>query len=404
MPTSRRAKRGQSPSRARARTDADRGTLEHELHVHQEALRAQNEKLVSTLVALEESRDRFVELYDFAPIGFMTLDANGVIREINLGAATLIGKAREELIEFPMVGYLDRSERARFLNFLRICRRYSHGLLPEDEFKLREGKGPARTVHVVCSPRRVTKGARELFVAIVDVTDRRQLEEERERARVQQAELVREILSFQERERRRMARDIHDDLGQQVTGLRLKLDWLATAAAAHDELRGPLAQLTEHAAALDRRIDFLLHQLRPSGLDDLGLEAALRQVVRDWSHTFGVAAEFQSGGFGEERLGPDAEAHLFRIVQEALNNAHKHARATSVRVALVRRDGRVTLVVHDNGIGLQPAGPGAPTVHRGLGLVGMQERATLIGATLEIRSRPGRGTTISVDLPDGGRQ
>lgn len=395
-----------SPARPRKRVsshlavpgDVAGKALEHELHVHQEELRVQNEKLVAALLALEESRDRFVELYDFAPIGFLTLDPRGIVHEINLGAATLLGKARDEVIGFPLVGFLDRSHRARLLNFLRLCRNHTHGALPFDEFLLRQtAAGALRTVHVSCSPRTLPGGGCELFLAITDVTNRRQMEEERELARAQQAELVRQMMSVQERERRRIAQNLHDDLGQYVTGLRLKLDWLATLAGGNATLREPIAQVQEHAAEVDRRVDALTRDLRPAGLDDLGLVAALRQSVREWSQTFSVPADFQSSGFDVGRLLPDTEAHLFRIAQEALNNVHKHARATSVRVALVRRDGRVTLAVHDNGSGLTP---GSPHGRRGLGLVGMQERATLIGATLEVRSRAGRGTTISIDLAD----
>jgi signal transduction histidine kinase len=386
----------------RARTEAaeepESRKLLHELHVHQEELQAQNEKLVAAMLALEQTRDRFVELYDFAPIGYLTLDPNGVVRECNLSAATLLRKPRHDLIGLPLMGSLDQGQRARFLSYLRTCRSYTHGPLPSDEFTLRGDIDDVRTVQLACSPRaRAMLRPHELFIAMTDATDRKRLEEEQERARLKQAELVREMMSHQERDRRRMAQDIHDDLGQRVTGLRLKLDWFASVVRDTPGLVEALGQVQEQAAQLDRHVDFLLRQLRPALLDDLGLEHALRQSVTDWSATFGIPAEFQSSGMSDYRLPPDIEAHLFRIVQEALNNVHKHAAAGYVRVVLVRHDGTTTLVVQDDGIGAPPHLQ-SKTSRTGLGLIGMRERAALIGATLDIRARRGRGTTISLEL------
>jgi signal transduction histidine kinase len=380
--------------------EPDSRTRLHELQVRQEQLRAQNEKLVAALLALEQTRDRFVELYDFAPIGYLTLDPHGVVRECNLSAATLLREPRHDLIGFPLMGFVDKGQRARFLGYLRTCRKYTHGPWPADEFVLGDRVTESRTVQLVCSPRsRTSVRPHELFIAMSDVTDRSRLEEEQERARTKQAELVREMMSLQERERRRVAQDIHDDLGQRITGLRLKLDWLANVAKDLPQLTEPLGQVQEQAAQLDRHVDFLLGQLRPVGLDDFGLEAALRQMVADWSATFGIQAEFQTSGMSDYRFPTETEAQLFRIVQEALNNVHKHAAAGYVRVALVRRDSRTALIIQDNGVGAPPHLQ-SETSRTGLGLIGMRERAAIIGATLDIRARRGQGTTIALELPD----
>jgi len=215
-----------------------------------------------------------------------------------------------------------------------------------------------------------------------------------ERSRVR---LLRQIVRAQEDERRRIARDIHDHLGQQMTALRLSLDSLAQDVPGA-ELRQRLEQTQAIAGRLDADVDFLAWELRPAALDDLGLAPAIGNFVREWTKHSGIAAEFHTTGMEGQRLAPEAESALYRITQEALNNAMKYARPTGVDVLLERRGGQVVLIVEDDGVGFDPqraAGDGAG----GLGLVGMRERATLVGGSLEIESRPGEGTTVFARVP-----
>jgi PAS domain S-box-containing protein len=374
--------------------------LQHELAVHQEELRAQNEKLVSAMQSLEETRDRYVELYDFAPNGYMTLDARGFVRDINLTALAMLGTTRTALLGLPILRFIPPDHRAAFLKYLNRCRIYTGGPCPDMELPLETPQG-ARLVQLTCRPRGQNESrAQQLFTTLIDVTEQRRLEAEREEARRRHAALVRQMLSILERERHRMARDIHDDLGQQVTALRMKLDWLASLVASDEELCGPVATVQSAASAVDRHVDFLLRELRPAGLEELGLVPTLTGVVREWGATFGVAAEFRSAGMEGRRLPPEVETHVFRIVQEALNNVHKHAAAKAVSVRLERRDARIALTIADDGSGFDPSRP-STAKRKGLGLLGMHERAALIGGELRVQSILGRGTTLTVDLPIG---
>jgi signal transduction histidine kinase len=220
--------------------------------------------------------------------------------------------------------------------------------------------------------------------------ERRQLE----RSRLQ---LLRKLVRTQEDERRRIAREIHDHLGQQSTALRLNLEALKEQCAAYKELCEPIAQTQAIAARLDSEVDFLAWELRPASLDDIGLSAALANFTKDWSKHFGIPADYHSTDMDKERPSPETETCLYRIAQEALNNTYKHARAKRVDVLLERRDHSVVLIVEDDGDGFDVEEKASS--QEGLGLLGMSERAALVGGALEIESTPGGGTTVFARVP-----
>jgi signal transduction histidine kinase len=217
-----------------------------------------------------------------------------------------------------------------------------------------------------------------------------------ERARVR---LLRQIVRAQEDERRRIARDIHDQLGQQMTALRLNLAALDQGCSQDEKMRGKLEQTKTIAEQIDADVDFLAWELRPAALDDIGLAGALRNYVHEWTKYSGIDAEFHTSGMNRERLSSETEINLYRITQEALNNSMKYARASRVDVLLERRDQQVVLIVEDDGVGFNPAKETQGNGDKGLGLIGMRERAVLVGGTLEIESRPNKGTAIFARVP-----
>ena len=214
------------------------------------------------------------------------------------------------------------------------------------------------------------------------------------RARTEELKtLFNRLVTVQEDERRRIARDIHDHLGQQMTALRMAIDALSALTPPHSPLALQASRAAAVARELDQSIDSLTWDLRPVALEQMGLSAALAHLVRAWSHRFGIAAEFQSVGPETAALHGHVEIHLYRIVQEALHNIYKHARAQTVAVVLESTDSDIKLMVEDDGVGFDPA---AVTQPQQLGLVSMRERATLLGGVLDIESAPGRGTTVYV--------
>jgi two-component system, chemotaxis family, CheB/CheR fusion protein len=242
----------------------------------------------------------------------------------------------------------------------------------------------------------------ELDVRVRERTQQLELQVgERNAAEVKARGLVRRLVSAQENERARIAREIHDRVGQQLTALRFALDRVRRCCVDAPAALGSLDEALEIARGIDTDIDVLARELRPAALDDLGLVAALSRYVESWGRHSGVQAEFRIGGLDDVRLTPDVETTFYRVAQEALNNVAKHAHASRVDVLLERRNGAILLVVEDDGVGFDAADP---SQSGGLGLSGMHERASLIGAGLQIESSPGQGTSVFLRYsPDGAR-
>jgi signal transduction histidine kinase len=214
-------------------------------------------------------------------------------------------------------------------------------------------------------------------------------------------EMLHRVVSAQEAERQRIARELHDETGQALTALGLGL------AAASESVRSDPAraaqQLTELrtlSAQAITELHELLADLRPSVLDDLGLVPALRRQVQDFGLRTNVDAQFIVEG-GHRRIRPEVETVLFRIAQEALTNVAKHARAAHVVVSLAYGAEEVVLNVCDDGQGFDPDRvlAGGSRERRAWGLLGIQERVALVGGSFGIESQPGAGTTIHVRIP-----
>jgi signal transduction histidine kinase len=381
--------------RLQARPERDRRgrSLLHELQVYQEELVVQNEELRAAQLALEETRDRYVELYDFAPNGHLTLDGSGIVIRINLTGAAMLGKPRHAIEGMPLLGFMTRDGRAKWLDFLRRCRRCRDGQQIDTELDIRSGPRTA-TVQFLCRAHLgATAGTREYFTSMVNVSEPRRLERDREAAARAYAGLAARLLSAQDDERQRIARDLHDDIGQAVTALRLKIDVLIADGC---DKESSLAELRSLLEKLDNRVHLIARELRPAALD-LGIVVALRQFVEHWSSTLGIPATFRAAGLERQRFRPQVETHIYRVAQEALNNVHKHAEATRVAVVLERRGDGVMLIVEDDGTGFDTGAVGGQTT--ALGLVGMRERAQLVGGRLEVESSPGKGTTVYLHLP-----
>lgn len=223
---------------------------------------------------------------------------------------------------------------------------------------------------------------------------------ERERAERGRTELLGRLVFAQEDERRRIAREMHDQFGELLTALARRIETLGETTRDNPAVSAHVGALAVLAQQIDRDVEHLVWELRPTALDDLGLRAALANYVQNWSTRVNIRADLHTSGLQEDRLAPDVETTLYRIAQEALTNVAKHSRAASVEVILERRPDHVLLIVEDNGVGFD-TDITSTTAPPGFGLLGMQERAALVGASIAIESTVGRGTTVLLRLGPG---
>jgi signal transduction histidine kinase len=203
---------------------------------------------------------------------------------------------------------------------------------------------------------------------------------------------LRRVVAGQELERQRLARELHDETGQALTSILLGLKAVEEAPT-RDDMHAAAKALRELVVATLQDVRRLAVELRPKALDDFGLVAALERLVNLFSESTGIAVELEAAL--ADRLPRDVETTLYRIVQEALTNIVKHARARNVSILLVRRGENATVVIEDDGEGFDPDA----AREDGLGLLGMRERVALLDGRLSVESSEGAGTTLAVEVP-----
>jgi two-component system CheB/CheR fusion protein len=384
------------------------------------------QKRINQQLQQSEERLRHV-LESITAHAIITLDHQGRIEGWNVGAERMFGYTADEAIgrSTEIIFTPEDREAAVHIKEMRTAR--AAGRATDERWHIRKD-GSRFYVSGALSP--LTSASNSGFVKVAtDLTDRKQYEETLQRShdelevrvldrtrqlaatntaleselhdRREAEDRVRKLLSrlitVQEDERRRIARDLHDDLGQKMTALHLKLESLRRGHKPGTELYAQVADAQAFVKELDRDLDFFTWELRPAALYDIGLAVALRDFVTQWAKNYGISAEFDVIGIGNERLRADIEINLYRIAQEALNNVYKHARAHKANVVLQRRGDQVVLSIEDDGVGFHPADV---TQHgRGIGLIGMRERAALMNGAIEIERSEAGGTTVLVSAP-----
>lgn len=341
--------------------------------------------------ALRESEERYRELFENARDAIYVHDLKGAYTSINRAAERLSGYNRGEILGRNFSEFIAKEhiEQARDCLFAKLAR--SGETTYEVEVIAKDG----RRVPVEVSSRAIYENG--VIVGVQgtarDITERKQTQDTLRM-------FSRQLIEAQEDERRRIARDLHDQIGQTLTAVKMNLHSIQSLCVTPETT----PRIKDNIDAVDealRLVRDLSVDLRPPLLDDLGLATALCWYVDRYSQRVGVATEIQLDLPNQnERFSRELETACFRIAQEALTNVVRHARATLVSLRLTRKETMLEMEVKDDGMGFDPAAlrrraPRAAT----LGLLGMQERAHAAGGEIEIQSAISRGTTIRFTVP-----
>src|SRR5258708_3331969 len=308
----------------------------------------------------------------------------------------------------------DHSKGARFEDFAEVVHQDDREYVSARHAQLLAEGGPRDieyrvvwpdgTVHVLFGRATVVRDAAgrplRVYGTNVDITERQQAENALRDSGVQLQALSRRLVELQESERKELARELHDRVGQSLTALKINIDILQPALASQGNAE-VLARVADSAALLESTMDTIenvMSELRPPMLDDHGLAAALDWHARNFSKRTGIGVAVRVGE-PALRPAPQVEIALFRAAREALNNVAKHARARRVEIALDHANGEYVMSVQDDGIGFDGVEDASDKPKPGLGMVTMRERAQAVGGHFEVQGLPDRGTQLTVRVP-----
>ncbi len=437
---SRLPKLSKSPDLKKALTsDAETRRLLHELQVHQIELEMQNAELQECRNQAETLLDKYVALYDFAPVGYFSLDKKGRILEVNLTGAALLGVVRSRLVSRLLPRFAERPFRAVLLDL--IAQVFAENGKQVGEIRLQKDDGTTFWAGLYACPAFASDPSKNVCrMAISDITVSKQAEEARRHVEIlthsnealeqeivrrqavedalknselHQSQLLEQSRGLQEKlrkmsrsslqaledERRRISRDLHDDIAQTLVGINVHLASLAGMPAISPKLLRRKILRTQRLveASVKSVIKFAL-ELRPPSLDDLGLIIALNTLLKDFMSRTGIRVHFKVYA-DVDKLNSDQRIALYRIAQTALSNVGEHAQATHVELRISKTADDIHLQVTDNGKPFDVPRTAALRSGKHLGLISMRERAEMMGGTFRIESKPGNGTIMHAQIP-----
>jgi len=352
--------------------------------------------LTSTVDRLQNAEARFRTAFVNSAIGVAMTDASGRFVNVNRTFCRLTGYSEGELKQRDWVSITHPDDRERNL---ALGTQMLAGELPSFLIEKRYVTKSGETVWVRNSTSLLedVSGAPQHVIALVeDITEHKRSEHALQRSLAQLRALTARLQSVREEERTRVAREIHDELGQALTAIKIDVASLIHAVPADEQPQRNIQSILRLVDETIQSVRRIATELRPGILDDLGLIAAVEWAADEFQTRTGTTVNVDVPDV-DVAMDPERATALFRIFQETLTNIARHAHATEVSVRLTHSDSHLTLEVQDNGRGMDEA---QLTAGRSLGIVGMRERALLVGAELTIRSTPGDGTTVMVDVRD----
>jgi len=351
--------------------------------------------------ALLDAQKRLRRFIDSNIVGVVIATPSGEVIEANDYYLRLIGSTRQEfergIVDWRGITppeWLPADEKAiEELRERGTCTPY------EKEYVLRDGT----RVWVFLCDVMLPRPEEQIAAFVLDITESKRAKDDLARSREELRKLSAHLIVSMEQERRRIARDIHDELGQVLTALKMDLFWLKSRLSKdrHEELVKKIMGMSMLLQGTSKSLKRMCSELRPDLLEEFGLVAAMQSHAEEFQNRFGshCVLEFESEDLP---IGKEAATALFRIFQEALTNVAQHSQATEVRIAVGEKEGHLCLSIRDNGVGFDPtAGYGSES----FGLIGMKERTHIVGGEFNLETSPNQGTRIEIRIPiDQGGQ
>lgn len=339
--------------------------------------------------ALQESEKRYRSFFENSMDATCIIGRNGDVLEVNRTALALFGFSKEQLVREGYAHLVPREQRRKFQRQIEQC-----GYVHNFEMQIRRGDGVLLDCLLNFDLSKDDSGNIVGYEGSVrDISEYKRLQANLHR-------YINEVAKAQEEERLRLSHELHDGVLQDLLALSLKVEQaIRREGRPHEEKAGQLQVIREEVNRLAKDMRTLSHALRPSVLDQLGLVAAVQTLLSHINEDTGVKTYMQVNGT-ERRLDPELELALFRIFQEALNNVRQHSQAQSVQVSIHFGTEFAKVSISDDGKGFEVPRRLSDLASKGkLGLIGMQERVSILGGQLHLESRPTAGTSITVRTP-----
>ena len=364
-------------------------------HTQIAELEVQNEALRRSQSDLAVIRDYLMELYHFAPVGFLSVNEKGAICSANRTAEKMLAGPKGVLLGKSLSSFVAEADREQYFRFIKALQEgRPHGW---EEIRLVQTSGSGFDVRLEGKARDGSKGGiPKVRLALSDISEKKSAELELGEARDQLRKLAGHLQSVREEERSIMAKEIHDDVGQVLLSLKLGISSLEGHLAEADaEIRERIQGMKNSLGQCIQFTKHLITRLRPFILDELGLCAAIHSHAHEFREQTGIAVDL---GMAEScpQLDPDRETALFRIFQEALANVARHSKANHVDICFSLENKEMRLEISDNGIGISASQVNSPNAW---GLIGMRERAFAFGGDVRVAGQTDRGTRLTVRIP-----
>lgn len=370
-------------------TKLDSLKLIYELEVHQIELELINEELQIVNEKLELNAEKYTDLYDFAASGYYTLSNEGIISELNLQGAKILNKSRSELINSNFTFFISYETKPIFIQFLEKI--FSSSNKETCDVTIYTNSISETFVHL--SGIR-SENYKDCFITAIDITERKLAEIELSKVHEQLKQLLHHEFEIRESERKNISREIHDELGQSLSALKIDLGFVKDNVNGNININKKINSMIDIVSNTISNVQRISAELRPGILDDLGLIPAMEWYCQEFEKRTNIKCSYKPADI--VLLNNNKILTLYRVLQEALTNVIRHSEANEVTVNYYKKKDSIILEIKDNGIGIN-----SEKINSGysLGILGMRERASQFYGKLHIASAKGKGTELIFELP-----